>query len=100
MLVAGNTSTGIFKTDIPAVLINVDSVPELHFATVCMYVYVCGGNNSLYFAKAYAYVRVCMYDYHIAVAFDHWLRLKMCVYVFAGVLATYERTLRQVLHYL
>ncbi len=36
MLVAGNTSTGIFKTDIPNVLINVDSVPELHFAKVNM----------------------------------------------------------------
>ncbi len=24
---------------------------------------------------------VCMYDYHIAVAFDHWLRLKVCVCV-------------------
>ncbi len=24
---------------------------------------------------------VCMYDYHIAVAFDHWLRLKVYMYV-------------------
>ncbi len=25
------------------------------------------------------FMSVCMYDYHIAVAFDHWLRLYVCM---------------------
>jgi hypothetical protein len=34
MLVVGNTSTGIYKDNLPQILIHIGAIPELHFATL------------------------------------------------------------------